>query len=98
MICFFSSAHLQMGREKIYIKIPNNYPNKVKSLTNVSWLGRLHICEGVTREKKERKWNVTFFKQCCSILTDKMRCLWKLQQLWFVQHVLSEASFGWVHV
>lgn len=56
-----------MGREKVYLKIPNNYPNKVKSLTNVSWLGRLHICEGVMREEKERKWNVTFFKQCCSI-------------------------------
>lgn len=57
-VCTFADEE---GGE-IYIKWLNSYPSKVKSLTNVSWLEGLHICEGVTREKKERKCNFTFFK------------------------------------
>lgn len=44
---------------------------KVTSLANISWLEGLHICEGVVRGQKERRWNFTLFEQCCSIYMTK---------------------------
>lgn len=44
---------------------------EVTSLANISWLEGLHICEGVVRGQKERRWNFTLFEQCCSIYMTK---------------------------
>lgn len=71
VICFFLTAHLQMRREKYLSNDLMIVLAKVTSLANISWLERLHICEGVMKWQKERKWNFTLFEQCCSIYMTK---------------------------
>lgn len=70
VICFLLTAHLQMRKEKISIKWPNDYPSK-SDIT-----GKYQLAGGVAHlwgsdEGAERKWNFTLFEQCCSIYMTK---------------------------
>lgn len=95
VICFFLTCTFADEEGKKYLS--NDLMAilaKVTSLANISWLERLHICEGVMREQKERKWNFMLFEQSCSLYVTKWGVSGNFNSCGLC-NVLSGALFGW---